>query len=174
MTLQEFIQTKGVAVAASKGAHLFRQGEEDKSLYYVSTGLIKAYYLSPKGQETIKSFISSGNVIASLLSIFNDEPCSFNVFCLEDCELVKIPSEELIALTNSNQEMAREMQHLLRQLAMKKERREYELLCLSAEERYRRFRHESPELLTRVTQNDIARYLGVTPVGLSRIKKRLG
>ena len=51
--------------------------------------------------------------------------------------------------------------------------REYELLCLSAEERYVRHLDNTPELFDLVTQNEIARYLGVTPVGLSRIKKRL-
>jgi CRP-like cAMP-binding protein len=170
----DFIQTQGIAATATKGTHLFRQGDEeqDKNLYYVSKGLVKAYYLSSEGQETIKSFISEGNVIASLLSIYNGEPCSFSLYCLEDCKLIKIPSAKLIALAKSDKEMAHEMQHLLLQLAMKKERREYELLCLTAEERYQRFRSQSAELLTRITQNDIARYLGVTPVGLSRIKNR--
>ena len=31
----------------------------------------------------------------------------------------------------------------------------------------------APAILDLVTQNEIARYLGVTPVGLSRIKKRV-
>ncbi len=31
----------------------------------------------------------------------------------------------------------------------------------------------TPQLMGLVTQIDIARYLGVTPVGLSRIKKRI-
>ena len=56
---------------------------------------------------------------------------------------------------------------------IKKETREFELLCLPAEERYRRLLDAAPSLFERVTQNDIARYLGVTPVGLSRIKKRV-
>lgn len=56
---------------------------------------------------------------------------------------------------------------------MKKERREYELLCLSAEDRYRALMENTPQLADMVTQNEIALYLGVTPVGLSRIKKRV-
>ena len=56
----------------------------------------------------------------------------------------------------------------------RKEKRERELLTLSPEERYRSFSHEYPMLSSRIPQKDIARYLGVTPVGLCRIKKRLG
>ena len=32
----------------------------------------------------------------------------------------------------------------------------------------------SPELFDKVAQKDIARYLGITPVALSRIRKRRG
>ena len=44
---------------------------------------------------------------------------------------------------------------------MKKERRGMELLCLSAEDRYRELLERSPELIQRVKQKDIARYLQV-------------
>jgi len=58
------------------------------------------------------------------------------------------------------------------ELAIKKERREYEFLCLSAPQRFALLKQRSPELVSRLTQNDIARYLGITPVALSRIKQR--
>jgi len=58
-------------------------------------------------------------------------------------------------------------------LGLKKEIREYRLLCLSAEEAYKDFLQMNPKLLERLTQVDIARYLGITPIALSRIKKRL-
>jgi len=68
--------------------------------------------------------------------------------------------------------MANTFMKLLFNFSMKKERREYEFLCLSAEERYQLIREQTPDLLDRVTQNDIARYLGITPVALSRIRAR--
>lgn len=58
-------------------------------------------------------------------------------------------------------------------LAMKKEQREYEFLCLSAAERYLLFCQREAELVPRLSQLDIARYLGITPVALSRIRRRL-
>ena len=70
-------------------------------------------------------------------------------------------------------ELATAIVDFLLSFGIRKEIREYELLCLSAEDRYTRLLTQTPELLDRVTQNEIARYLGVTPVGLSRIKSRL-
>lgn len=48
-----------------------------------------------------------------------------------------------------------------------------EAFMCSAEELYRQFVSEAPELAERVAQKDLAGYLGVTAVGLNRIIKRL-
>ena len=48
------------------GEHIFRQGDEDRSVYVLQTGLLKAYYLSDEGKENIKSFIQPGELIGSL------------------------------------------------------------------------------------------------------------
>ena len=75
--------------------------------------------------------------------------------------------------SKSDLKLANELIERLIQLAMKKEQREFEFLCMTAEERYLKMLGTSPELIESVTQNDLAKYLGITPVGLSRIKKRV-
>jgi CRP-like cAMP-binding protein len=54
-----------------------------------------------------------------------------------------------------------------------KEKRERELLTMTPEERYRQFVQDYPHLLDDLTQKDVARHLGITPVGLSRIASRV-
>jgi hypothetical protein len=54
-----------------------------------------------------------------------------------------------------------------------KEQREYEFLQLSAEERYRQFCAERPEHLAQIPQHQVASYIGITPVALSRIRARV-
>ena len=48
-----------------------------------------------------------------------------------------------------------------------------ELLTMTPELRYRRFLDDYPDLIGVVSQKDIASYLGVTPVGMSRIASRV-
>ena len=55
-----------------------------------------------------------------------------------------------------------------------KEKRERELLLLDAESRYKSFIHEFPHLEPRIKQHMIASYLGITPIALSRIRKKMG
>ena len=51
-------------------------------------------------------------------------------------------------------------------------RREARLLLGNAEQRYRWFCKEYPELLERIPQYHIASFLGITPVSLSRLRKK--
>lgn len=144
------------------------------NLFFIQQGLVKAYYETLDGKEFIKSFICEGEVIASMQAIVAGNPNSFTVLSLEDCRALEVPKQALLDLVAKNPALTEVLNSLLLKLAMKKERREYELLCMSPEERYLLFCEREPGMLTRLSQNDIARYLGITPVALSRIRKRCG
>jgi len=173
MKFYEVLKNEAVIIERKKGQHLFLQGDADKYLYFVQSGLLKAYYSSTNGKTFVKSFIQASEIIGSVGSAFADLNCSFGLICVEDSVLQRLPLQVLIDYGKKDLELANELIQFLLQLAMKKERREYEFLCLSAEQRYQQLRNDSPQLIARVTQNDLAQYLGVTAVGLSRIKKRV-
>lgn len=162
----------GTPITRNKGEHVFEQGDIDKSIYILRAGLLKAYYLTMEGKELIKSFIQPGEFIGSLLSCINNEPGTFYVMCLQDSAILRVPYSALQQAAGRDAETSAFVVNSLTQLAMKKERREYEFLCLSAPERYTLLKQREPELVEQLTQNDIARYLGITPVALSRIKQR--
>lgn len=173
MKLDEFIIKNGKSRSMQSQEHLLRQGDASQSLYIVKSGLLKAYYLSPDGKENIKSFILAGDNIGSLSAIHGGDTCTFSLVCLKPCELVVLQFSKLYEASRTDAEISSAIVDFLLVFGMKKEKREYELLCLSAEDRYRRLLQSTPEITELVTQNDIARYLGITPVALSRIKKRL-
>ncbi len=173
MNFQDFVSKNGIHITKKAGEHLFRQGDEDRSLYIVRNGLLKAYYLSGDGKENIKSFILPGSNIGSLVAIHAKQQCTFSLICLQDSELIKLDFDAIYQTSKANLEIAAPMIDFLLTFAMKKERREYELLCLSAEDRYRLLLENMPDIADRVTQNELALYLGITPVGLSRIRKRV-
>lgn len=172
MNFHELLQTEGKAIQKTKNEHVFMQGENDSSLYYVQSGLLKAYYTSDEGKEFVKSFINVNDIICSLTSAYSEDSCSFSLICLDDSLLVKIPFSVLVEYSKKHHEIASNMIDVLLNFSMKKEKREYQFLCLSAEQRYRLLEKNSPDIVEKVTQNDIARYLGITPVALSRIKNR--
>jgi CRP-like cAMP-binding protein len=172
MEFEEFIRTQGRPMCLAVGDHIFRQGDEDQSVYFLQEGLLKAYYLSEEGKENIKSFIQPGELIGSLAAAYLKKECSFSVVCLEPSVVTEFEFDTLFAATKDDLELASAMVEHLLDFSMKKERREKEFLTESAEERYRMLLDRSPELFDKVTQKDIARYLGITPVALSRIRNR--
>ena len=56
---------------------------------------------------------------------------------------------------------------------MHKENKERFMLLYSPEERYQLFCQHYPDLEQRITDSQIAAYLGITAISLSRIKSRL-
>lgn len=173
MKLNELILKKGRHLTRVAGEHLFRQGDRDPALYLVQAGLLKAYYLSEDGKENIKSFILPGGAIGSLAAGYQQENCTFSLVCMKDSTLVSLNFSEIYEASREDIEMSSDIIEFLLKFGIRKEMREYELLCLSAEDRYRRLLEKTPDLFDQVTQNEVARYLGVTPVGLSRIKSRV-
>lgn len=172
MDFFELLQREAQTIEMAKGEHVFRQGDSDKSLYLVQSGLLKAYYTSEDGKESVKSFLMPNDIIGSITSAYSEKNCSFSLICLATTTVKQISFGVLREYSKQDIEMANNIIELLIQFAIKKEQREYEFLCLSAEERFCLLAKNTPAILEKVTQNDLARYLGVTPVGLSRIIKR--
>ena len=167
------LQRVGRPIVCQKGDYLFRQGEVCRELFCLRSGLVKLYYNTQDGKEWIKSFVPDQGVLGSRSSQSLGKPSPFSAFCLEQTELTSYPYDLFEQVCFEDLELARAVFNFTQWLGLKKEIREYRLLCLSAEEAYKDFLQMNPKLLERLTQVDIARYLGITPIALSRIKKRL-
>jgi CRP/FNR family transcriptional regulator, anaerobic regulatory protein len=156
-----------------KGSHVFVQGSVCKDVFCMRRGLLKLYYNTIEGKEWIKSFVADKGVVGSRSSQLLAKPSPFSVLCMEDTEIIRYPYELFQQVCSDDYELTQSLFGFTQWLGLKKEVREYQLLCLSAEEAYSEFLESNPKLLGRLTQIDIARYLGITPIALSRIKKRL-
>lgn len=155
-----------------KGDFLFRCGDTNSSLFLIQEGVIKNYYETQAGKQFVKSFIQEGGFIASMQAVVEGLPSSFSAVCLEQCRILEVAKPQLDQLLAKEPKFAEHLNAILLLLAAKKERREFELLCLSAQERCARFYAREPGLVARLSQQDIARYLGIDPVSLCRIRKK--
>ena len=171
---QALIEQHGREISLDAGGHLFRQGDLDSHVYLVKSGLLKAYYIRADGKEHIKSFQPEGSIIGSLVALVDGAPCTFSLVALEQGSVVAMPYHKLDQAAQSDLHLAHSLVTFLSAFGRRKERREYELLCLEAEERYAIMLESMPDLAQRISQADMAAYIGVTPQALSRIKRRIG
>lgn len=167
--LQEALSHRSLA----PGDTLLRQGDPAPDLYVVRQGLAKMHYITADGKEFVKSFLAEGAFAGSLIAQLEGGNSSFSVTCLEPTVVEWAPESAVEDLFERDPAALRFGFKFFQSLALRKERREHNFLCLPAEERYRLFIEESPALAQRLSQADIARYLGITPVALSRIRGRL-
>lgn len=159
-------------VSADAAEVIVHQGQANPPLYFLRSGFLKACYVTEGGKQSIKSFIQPGGLVGCLDLDEADESSTFSIVALEPCQLFCFSLQKLRLMVRSDLELANEIIDRLLKLAQSKEKREREFLTLSPAERFARLRIELPTLIQRVTQNDIASYLGITAVGLSRLKGR--
>ena len=92
---------------------------------------------------------------------------------MTDLALEQIPYVTLREFGDRHIAWQRALRVGIERYGARKEKRERELLTLTPEQRYGRFLEEEPALAARIPQKDLALYLGITPVALSRIRGRL-
>lgn len=156
-----------------KNSTVFCEGDVVPWLFVLQSGLIKLHYNDAQGNEKIKSFVAEGGIFASTTGLLTGGGVNFWATALEPSQVLRIPYETLKNLAAGHLQWSQFLIALLTNYSAQKERREHGFLMHSATERYLALISENPAIIARASQKDIASYLGITPVGLSRIKSRL-
>ena len=159
-------------VAMQKGDHLAIEGEFAKKLAFVKSGVLRAYYRSPKGEEFNKIFFTNPAIVGAYSSLITGQRNMINIQCLTDCELLQTNFARILALYEEHPMVERLNRVIAEDFFVKKERREMSLVMNDASERYAMFQQQFPELENQVAQYHVASYLGITPTQLSRIRAK--
>lgn len=155
------------------GEHLFRVEQNQPFVFFVRRGVLKMIYETRDGKEWIKAFAGEGAFFSSLSALQPGGQTTFSVLALQDAVVEKVDYALLHVLAEQHMAWQRALRRAFEIYGSRKEKREKDLLTLTAEERYRNFLMEHPDLESRISQKDLAGYIRVTPVGLSRIKARI-
>lgn len=156
-----------------KDETLVRAGEVAGSFFFIVKGLVRFFYLTEDGKEFNKHFAMENRYAGSFHSLVLKAPCGFFIQAMERTRTLVLPNPLLYELFERHACWERMGRKNAERLVILKEAREKELLLDSLETRYRRFLEEYPGLVDRISQYHIASYLGVTPVALSRVRKKI-
>jgi CRP-like cAMP-binding protein len=155
-----------------KGRALTNAGEIADRFGFVVSGLIRKRHVTPHGQAVVRGFGGPGAWVGAYASLLTGTPSHLSVEAVADTELFVLDWSEMAALYERHvcwQQIGRRLAEVL---LLEREARAHELLTLSARERYDAFRQSHSALLPLLKSYDIASYLGITPVSLSRIRAR--
>ncbi len=155
----------------SLGSDVFAPQSETPPICVLKGGLVKLYYLVAEGDQWTKSYIIDAGVFGPTSA--SAQFTQFGASALENCTIGHISLIWLSQQLQRDEQLAGALGEFQNWLFERKRKREEDLLCLSAEDRYLNFLNSEPELAHRLEQREIASFLRVTPVALSRIRKRL-
>lgn len=151
---------------------LCKSGRVATELYFVNNGSLRLFY-ETEGIERTLFFAFENQFTGPCRSFMLDEPNHQIFETLEKCELLVVKKRPFIDALDKFPRLA-----LLRSMIAEENLFITEsvvsfLLLNSPEERYINLINHNPEILKRVPQYQIASYLGISPISLSRIRKRL-
>ncbi|MBK7151098.1 MAG: Crp/Fnr family transcriptional regulator [Sandaracinaceae bacterium] len=156
----------------ARGEHLLRAGDPARDVAVVVTGLLREHFLLADGSERTKAFVLEGELSGSLADLLSESPARAYIVAEEPCRLLVVDFAESAALAAKSPAWAQVRARATEALLRIKAEREYELLGLDAAARYAAFRARYPGLEARVAAKHVASYLGITPVHLSRLRRR--
>lgn len=148
---------------------LWQAGARPDLLVRVEQGLLRARVVLADGREYIKEFYWEGDEFIDFHHLLSGEPARYSVEALEPCRLQLFALSDLRTLAC----WPAWYHHLLTVQLRIKEEKELLLLTESPQARYQHFLQSFPALDARVPDHQVAAYLGITPISLSRIRKRL-
>nr|WP_294944442.1 Crp/Fnr family transcriptional regulator [uncultured Mucilaginibacter sp.] len=149
------------------------QGDTHQKLGYIRKGLIRAYHLKENGDDLTLLLQWEGKFVASHDAIIHQRPSRFIYQALEDTVLMEIDYNKAQPILNNNPRLSSTQATFLRSMLAESMGRVESFILLSPEERYQQLLREKPNIVNRVADKYLATLLGITPVSLSRIRKRI-
>ena len=155
------------------GETLVNQGGQNRKVAFLASGLMRAFSTLETGKEITKNIFSPISFVGAFSSIVKKEPSKFCYEALTDTVLYEIDFEEFKAVTQQNIQISNLYNRILEYIFILYEQKLIEDITLNATERYLKLKSKIPDIESLIPQYQIASFLNVSPVQLSRIRKAL-
>jgi CRP-like cAMP-binding protein len=158
-----------------KKDYVIETGQVCKEIGFIVSGSARYYHIKD-GQEITNYFCLENEFVSSYRSFIQQLPGHTNIQALEDTLLITFTNQDkqqLLANPLTAYKMERFGRLIAEYLICCYEDRVISFITLTPEERYINLLESNSRLLMRIPQHYLATYLGITPVSLSRIRKRM-
>ena len=149
------------------------EGKIFKKIIYIKKGILRIFFVTASGEEKTFFFRWEGQIAAIPECIFDNQPTRQTWQALEDCELMEIDFDIVEKLSENNISHIKIRLGFAEKMFLDALKRVESFVLDKPEERYQKLIIQKPEIVKRVADKHIASFIGVTPVSLSRIRKRL-
>lgn len=169
----DFLLSQGKVVEFKKDEYFYVSGDNCQNLWFIFEGMAKSLYTKDDGKVFIKNIITPGNFVAPFFEMANGIPTRDSIIAKSDVKALQFRFDILEVIMERHPNWTKMYMRIMQAYYFMKEQREYDLLMLSATERYLNFLKKYDGMLHNLTQYEIASFLGITKTSLSRLIKNL-
>ena len=159
------------------GSPLIAADARDAPLWFVHDGLVRLYALAADGGSYNLGFHGSGEFVSGRLALHNGRVCcgeqALGVEALQATRASALSLSLIDRLRHADAAVSAWLFDRLLEMNAERLGREADLVQRSATERYQELLRKRPAIIGQVPLHQIAAWLGITPVALSRIRRRL-
>jgi len=159
--------------AVKKKSFLLREGDVCKFEGFVTKGLFRVYHIDQNGFEQILYFATENWWITDIDSFTNEIPSQLFIEALEDSEVFIISKKDKEFAYSNLPKIEKLFRVMTQKTHVALQRRMIDNLSKTADSRYLEFAEKYPNLMLRLSNIQIAAYLGITNVFLSTIRKKI-
>ena len=152
---------------------ILQEGDICKHHTFVVEGCFRMYMVDEKGKEHNLQFAIENWWIADIGSFYSEEPSRLYIEALENSIVLQLRKEDQTKLFDDNPTFNRIFRVLTEKALVSAQRRILQNISSTAEERYLDFLKRCPHFFNRISNVQIASYLGVTPEFLSTIRNKI-
>ena len=160
-------------IKVNKKTYLMQAGDITKYEYFITKGCLKVYTLDVDGAPHISMFAVEDYWTGDIASFITKQPSRYFIRATEDSELLGISRANYDLLFQEIPKFERFYRMLYQRSLISYIRRSNHGISLTAEERYIEFKKKYPNIVNRITQKDLAGYIGITPEFMSKIISKI-
>jgi len=152
---------------------ILQEGDVCKHYTFVSDGCLKLYKIDQSGKERNLQFAIEDEWISDLGSLYSETPSDVYIEALEQSTILQIEVKDLVYLYTHFPNIDRRFRVVIENSFIYLQKRMFQNISATAEEKYLFFFNTRRNLFNRISNVQIASYLGVTPEFLSAIRKKI-
>ena len=156
-----------------KGDVFIDRGKKNNKEYFVFEGICRSFLLSPEGEEVTISFFLEGSVLSPNKTRTANQISHLNFQALTKLTVASLNADKFEQLMINHIDIREFGNMVLQNELLAKVEKEIGLASLNAKERLILFREKHHFLENLISHVDIASYLGITNISLSRLRKGL-
>lgn len=152
---------------------ILQEGDICKHNTFVVEGCFRMYMIDEKGKEHNLQFAIENWWIGDIDSFHSEKPSRLYIEAIENAVILQCKKEDQIKLFVNYPKFNRIFRVLAENAMVSLQNRVLHNISSTAEERYLDFVERYPNFFNRISNVQIASYLGVTPEFLSAIRKKI-